>query len=280
MSGSVKPFALSCAASFPAFIQSQIDQILVNLCVNSRDAITGNGRITIECGSNVVPKIAGEDTGTDDLSYVTLSLCDDGSGIDPNDLEHIFEPFFTTKELGKGTGLGLSMVYGIVKQNNGTIECQSKPGEGTTITMHLPLYRAESAVEQEAEPAQLTNKGHETILLVEDEPSILKLSQLILERNGYTVLSAAIPKEALVVAENYKGRIDLLLTDVIMPEMNGSELSKKLRASRPELKTLFMSGFTADVIANNSVLDSGINFIQKPFNVKSLSTAVYNILHA
>ena len=259
---------------------SQIDQILVNLCVNARDAITGNGRITIESGSSAVPKIASEASGTDDLSCVTLSLRDDGSGIDPNDLEHIFEPFFTTKEQGKGTGLGLSMVYGIVKQNNGTIECQSKPGEGTTITIHLPLYRAESAVEQEAEPEQLTNNGHETILLVEDEPSILKLSKLILERNGYTVLSAAIPKEALVAAENYKGRIDLLLTDVIMPEMNGSELSKKLRASRPELKTLFMSGFTADVIANNSVLDSGINFIQKPFNVKSLSTAVYNILHA
>ncbi len=257
---------------------SQIDQILVNLCVNARDAITGNGRITLESGSYVTS----EATSTEDysVSYVSLSIRDDGSGIDPNDIEHIFEPFFTTKELGKGTGLGLSMVYGIVKQNNGTIECQSEPGKGTVITIHLPLYRAESIVDHNAKLEQLTLKGHQTILLVEDELPILNLCKLILERNGYLVLAAATPVEALMAAENYKGTIDLLFTDVIMPEMNGSELSKKLRVTRPGLKTLFMSGFTADVIANNSVLADGVNFIQKPFDVKSLTKAVQTIFQS
>ncbi len=260
---------------------SQIDQILVNLCVNARDAITGNGRITLITGRQTFPDSAAEadKSGMVPGEYVTLSVCDDGSGIDPKDLEHIFEPFFTTKELGKGTGLGLSTVYGIVKQNNGSIECESKPGKGTTITMHLPLYKVESIVNQETVTEQVSLKGQETILIVEDDPSILKLSKLILERYGYRILSAVTPKEALLTAENYKEKIDLLLTDVIMPDMNGSELSIQLHASRPELKTLFMSGFTADVIAKNSVLDSGVNFIQKPFNVKSLSTAVYNILN-
>ncbi len=261
---------------------SQIDQILVNLCVNARDAITGNGRITLTTGRQTLPDSTAdaETSETEPVEYVTLSICDDGSGIDPQDLEHIFEPFFTTKELGKGTGLGLSTVYGIVKQNNGSILCESKPGTGTTITMHLPLYKVESTVNQETRTEQVSLKGHETILIVEDEPSILKLSTLILERNGYTVLAAATPTHALMAAENYKGTIDLLLTDVIMPEMNGSELSIQLHTSRPELKTLFMSGFTADIIASNSVLDSGTNFIQKPFDTKSLSTRVYTILNA
>ena len=258
---------------------SQIDQILVNLCVNARDAITGNGRITIESGSHSAPKIASKASSPEDrpISYVTLSIRDDGNGIDPNDLEHIFEPFFTTKDLGKGTGLGLSMVYGIVKQNNGTVECQSEPGKGTTITIHLPLYHAEATVDHAAKPEQLSYKGHQTILLVEDELPILNLCKLMLERNGYLVLATATPLEALMAAENYKGTIDLLLTDVIMPEMNGSELSKKLRLRRPELKSLFMSGFTADIIANNSVLDHGVNFIQKPFDIKSLTKAVQTI---
>ena len=271
-----------CNNSWINIDPSQIDQILVNLCVNARDAITGNGTITIESGSLSAPIIASEVSGAEDrfVEYVTLSVHDNGCGIDPNDLEHIFEPFFTTKELGKGTGLGLSMVYGIVKQNNGTIECQSEPGKGTTITIHLPLYRAESTVDHEAKPEQLTPKGHQTILLVEDERPILNLCKLLLERNGYNVIAAATPKEALITVENYNGTIELLLTDVIMPEMNGYELSKKLRVYRPKLKTLFMSGFTADVIANNSVIDSGVNFIQKPFSTKSLSTAVYNILNS
>ncbi len=260
---------------------SQIDQILVNLCINARDAIKGNGRIILESGSHISLDVAGEARNLEELPVdsVTLSVRDDGCGIDQDDLRHIFEPFFTTKELGKGTGLGLSMVYGIVKQNNGTIECQSEPGKGTVIMIHLPLYNVQSKKDQDKQTEQLTHKSHQTVLLVEDELPILKLCKLMLERNGYKVLAIGTPAEAISVAKNYNGTIDLLLTDVIMPEMNGSELSKKLHASRPELKTLFMSGFTADVIANNSLPKSGVNFIQKPFNINSLSTAVYNVLH-
>jgi len=260
---------------------SQIDQILVNLSINARDAIKGNGRITLESGSHTRSDSVGEISNSEVLpvDYVTLSVRDDGCGIEQNNLEHIFEPFFTTKEQGQGTGLGLSMVYGIVKQNNGTIECQSEPGKGTTITIQLPLHKAQSKEDQNAQTEQLTYQGHQTVLVVEDEQSILNLCKLMLERNGYNVLAALTINEALAIAKNYNGTIDLLLTDVIMPEMNGAELSKKLNALRPELKTLYMSGYTADVIANNSHLKSGVNFIQKPFNMQSISKAVYKVLH-
>jgi nitrogen-specific signal transduction histidine kinase len=261
---------------------SQIDQIVVNLCVNARDAITGNGTITLKSACHSLPDIATNPPNSEDLvvDYVTLSISDDGEGIDKTDLAHIFEPFFTTKEQGKGTGLGLSTVYGIVKQNNGTIECQSKPGEGTTFTIQLPIYRAQSQMDQDIQAEQLIQHGHQTILLVEDQPAILKLCKSMLERNGYAVLTADTPSEAFSRVQNYNGTIDLLLTDVIMPEMNGSELSKQLLAVRPDLKTLFMSGYTDDVITHNTLLDNVVNFIQKPFTMKSLIAIVYKILNS
>ena len=257
---------------------SQIDQIIVNLCVNARDAISGNGIITIETGQLFASNTGNpENPGVD---YVVLSVSDDGCGIDKNHLDHIFEPFFTTKAPGKGTGLGLSTVFGIVNQNNGSIECRSEQAKGTTFTIHLPLYQAASQAGQDGDGKQLLiHKGHETILLVEDEPAILKLCQLMLERNGYVVLAAATAAEAIKKSENYRGTIDLLVTDVIMPEMNGSELSKKLLSVRPNLKTLFMSGYTADIIANNNLLEIGVNFLQKPVTTKSLTQAVYNTLN-
>ncbi len=261
---------------------SQIDQILVNLCINARDAIMGNGRITIANSCVSLPKITGETRKTECLSgvYVSLSVHDDGCGIEPNDLQHIFEPFFTTKESGKGTGLGLSTVYGIVKQNNGNIECLSEPGKGTTITIHLPKHKVQAAANLDRQQEHLLQKGHQTILLVEDEPEILKLCKLILERNGYKVLAFERAIDAIKMEEGYNGTIDLLVTDVMMPEMNGSELSKKLLAARPELKILFISGYTADVIVHNARLDSRLNFIQKPFSPKSLTTIVHNILNS
>jgi PAS domain S-box-containing protein len=257
---------------------SQIDQIVVNLCVNARDAITGNGRITLETGTLSASDASSPEERVRD--YVTFSVSDDGCGIDQNNLDHIFEPFFTTKEQGKGTGLGLSTIYGIVKQNNGTIECQSEQERGTTFTIHLPLYREPLQVTQETPAEQSRHNGHQTILLVEDDPAILKLCRLMLERNGYNVLTTDTPSEAIQTAENYGGTIDLLVTDVIMPEMNGSELSKKLLSLRPNLKVLFMSGYTADIIAHNSVLEHGVNFIQKPIAMKVFATTVYKILHA
>ena len=261
---------------------SQIDQILVNLCVNARDAITDNGSITIENHCLSLHEITSKTDKTEGFStrYVSLSVHDDGCGIEQNDLQHIFEPFFTTKECGKGTGLGLSTVYGIVKQNNGHIECQSEPGKGTTVTIHLPKHEAPTTTHQNTQQEQLLQKGHQTILLVEDEPSILKLCELILKRSGYIVLAFERAIDAVKMEKNYHGTIDLLVTDVMMPEMNGAELSKKLLASRPGLKILFISGYTADVIAHNTILDSRLNFIQKPFSPKSLTTVVYNILNS
>ncbi|HWR01253.1 MAG TPA: PAS domain S-box protein [Chlorobaculum sp.] len=261
---------------------SQIDQILVNLCVNARDAIAGNGRITIESSRFTVHNIAAEAGKSEEASitYVTLTVSDDGHGIEQKDLDHIFEPFFTTKESGKGTGLGLSTVYGIVKQNDGNIDCRSEPGKGTSFNIHLPLYRAPAIKDPEPQQEQTVQRGHQTILLVEDELSILKLCKMILERNGYNVLAFDSSSDALRAAESFKGTIDLLVTDVMMPEMNGSELSERLLACRPDLKVLFVSGYTDDVITQNTILDSGFNFIQKPFHLKLLMTTVYNILNS
>jgi two-component system, cell cycle sensor histidine kinase and response regulator CckA len=261
---------------------SQIEQILLNLCINARDAITGNGSITIENQCRSLAEIASETHKTEGLSagYVSLSVHDDGCGIAQNNLQHIFEPFFTTKEKGKGTGLGLSTVYGIVKQNNGHIECLSEQGKGTTITIYLPKHEAEATTNLDRQQEQLIQKGHQTILLVEDEPGILKLCKVILERNGYTVLAFEKALDAIKMAEQYQGTIDLLVTDVIMPEMNGAELSKRLLAMRPEIKILFISGYTADIINHNTILDSKLNFIQKPFNPKALTTIVYTILNS
>lgn len=260
---------------------SQIDQILVNLCINARDAITGNGSITIENHCLSLPEIARKNHTTDPLSriYVSLSVHDDGCGIEQNDLQHIFEPFFTTKENGKGTGLGLSTVYGIVKQNNGNIECLSKPGKGTTITIQLPKHEVKATTNQNRKREPFLQKGHQTIVLVEDEPGILKLCKLVLERNGYTVLAFERALEAITMEKSYNGTLDLLVTDVVMPEMNGSELAKQLLAVRPDLKILFISGYTADVIAQNTILDSRLNFIQKPFSPASLTSIVQTILN-
>jgi PAS domain S-box-containing protein len=261
---------------------SQVDQILVNLCINARDAISGIGRITIETGIIIIDKT---DSSTDSPyripgEYVTLSVTDDGCGIEKEHLLHIFEPFFTTKEQDKGTGLGLSTVYGIVKQNNGFIDYRSELNKGTTFTIYLPRHRGypgpePDEIDQQEPPLK---RGKETILIVEDEPEILHLSRRMLEHKGYLVLSASKPYEAIRIAEKHNGCIDLLLTDVVMPGMNGSDLSKKLKSSMPHLKTLFMSGYTTDIVSPLHELYGRINFIQKPFSFKSLMMNVQDIL--
>ncbi|NTW69355.1 MAG: PAS domain S-box protein [Chlorobiaceae bacterium] len=257
---------------------SQIDQILVNLCVNSKDAITGNGTITIKSGRSDLAE-PGEDPSKKTTPYIALSVTDDGCGIDKNDIPHIFEPFFTTKEQGKGTGLGLSTIYGIVKQNNGRIECKSEPGTGTTITIYLPLNREQSAVDALNRPEEQIFQGNHTILIVEDEPGILKLCKLMLEGKGYKVLSAETPMQAITLADNYNDKIDLLLTDVIMPEMNGQDLAEIIAVLRPDMKILFMSGYTADAFGDTPNLHSEAHFIRKPFTISSLTTAVNNTLN-
>ena len=257
---------------------SQIDQILANLCVNSRDAITGVGAITIETDNRSIDEgYCGQRADLLPGQYVRLAVSDNGCGMDSETLAHIYEPFFTTKEMGKGTGLGLSTVFGIVKQNHGHIDVYSEPGMGTTFSIYLPRHTGGGNVPPEG-AAQASSVGSETILLVEDESAILKMVAMILGRQGYEVVQANSPAEALRVGRERAGEIHLLVTDVVMPEMNGKELADILRALHPRLKCLFMSGYTADAIARHGVLDDGVNFIQKPFSLPGLASKVREVL--
>jgi CheY-like chemotaxis protein len=198
--------------------------------------------------------------------------------MDKETQSHLFEPFFTTKELGKGTGLGLATVYGIVKQNNGFIDVSSQPGQGTVFTIYLPRYAGKAEQAQTERTAGLILHGQETILLVEDEPANLKLVRMMLERQGYTVLAAGTPGQAIRLARERVGEIHLLMTDVVMPVMNGRDLARNLLSFHPGLKRLFMSGYTADVIAHHGVLEDGVFFIQKPFSRKDLAVRVREAL--
>jgi len=254
---------------------SQIDQILANLCVNARDAIADVGKVSIETGNAEFDEaFCNDQVGFLPGEYVLLAVSDDGCGIEPEVLDNIFEPFFTTKESGKGTGLGLAMVYGVVKQNNGFINVDSQPDQGTTFKIYLPRHRDINVCLPDKGPGQPAERGYETILIVEDEPEILEMATMMLERLGYRVISASTPGEAIYLAKEYNGKIDLLVTDVIMPEMNGRDLAKNILHYHPNLKRLFMSGYTANVIAHHGVLDKGINFIQKPFSEESLGSKV------
>lgn len=257
----------------------QIEQILANLCVNARDAIGGVGKVSIETGSTTVDDIyCNEHPGILPGEYVRLSVIDSGCGMDDETIANIFEPFFTTKGAGKGTGLGLATVYGIVKQNNGFIDVQSKPGYGATFNTYLPLHGHGEDQEPEECSKPPIEMGSETILLVEDNAAILKIGARMLERQGYTVLAADSPGEAVRIADEYDCSIDLLITDVIMPQMNGRDLADKLNARRPDMKLLFMSGYTADVIGHHGVLEKDIHFIQKPFTVRELAATVRKTL--
>jgi len=258
---------------------SQVDQVLANLCVNARDSITGIGKLTIETG-NVAFDEAHCAEHSDFMSgeYVLLAVSDDGCGMDKETLNKVFEPFFTTKGVGKGTGLGLATVYGIVKQNNGFINVYSEPGMGTTFRIYLPRYTGKTDQPRKDSPAEPACSGQETVLLVEDEPSILNMTSMMLRRQGYTVLTACTPGEAIRLAEEYAGEIHLLMTDVIMPEMNGRELAKSILLYHPGVKRLFMSGYTANVIAHHGVLDAGVDFIQKPFSSRDLAAKIREAL--
>jgi PAS domain S-box-containing protein len=266
------PHADCCVRMDP----SQLDQILSNLAVNARDAIGGIGTLTIETNCVVVDQAACQAlSGMVPGTYALLVIGDDGCGMDQETLDHAFEPFFTTKGVGEGTGLGLATVYGIVKQNDGFIYCESEQGKGTIFRIYLPL--CEKASEMSLANEKLPG-GHESLLVVEDEKSVLQYGKLILERLGYTVLAANGPEEALRLAREWSGKIDLLLTDVIMPGFNGRELRDQLQTLRPGLKCLFMSGYTADHIARHGVLDEGVSFLQKPFTSLDLAKKVRQVI--
>lgn len=258
---------------------SQIDQILTNLCANARDAICDVGTINIETENCTInEEFCQNHPGAMVGEFVQLSVSDNGCGMDKDVLAHVFEPFYTTKGVGKGLGLGLATVYGIINQNNGFVSVSSRPGRGTVFRLYFPRHRGEVVQSKEATTAPPVPPGKETILLVEDEASLLAMTSKALERQGYTVLSASCPAVAIRLAQEHGGKIDLLMTDVIMPEMNGLELAKNILPLFPKLKRLFMSGYTADVIANHGVLDEGVNFIQKPFSMHDLAIKVREVL--
>lgn len=258
---------------------SQIDQILANLCVNARDAISDGGRITIETSNHGFDdQYCAENFGYLPGEYVQLAVSDNGCGMDKETLMHVFEPFFTTKEHGQGTGLGLATVYGIVKQNDGFITIDSEPGKGTAFRIYLPCHKPTGIPSRPEDLQQPISNGRETILLVEDEVSILNLTAKLLEQLGYHVLTASSPREAIRLARDSAAEIHLLMTDVVMPEMNGQELLRNLSPLYPKLTCLFMSGYTANVIAHHGVLDENVHFIPKPFSLTALSAKVREAL--
>jgi len=258
---------------------SQVDHILANLCANARDAIDGIGTITIATENRAIDDdYCSEYPDLTPGEYVLLAVSDDGRGMDAETQSHLFEPFFTTKAQGKGVGLGLATVYGMVGQNDGFINVYSEPGRGATFKIYLPREKDRTYSDLVESAEQLPIRGREAILLVEDEPAILRMTERMLVGLGYTVVAAETPGRAIELAREHAGTIDLLMTDVILPEMNGRDLAKNILHLYPSVKRLFMSGYTADVIAHRNILDEGVHFIQKPFALKELSTKVREAL--
>jgi len=260
---------------------AQINQVLVNLCVNSRDAVTGTGRITIATAEVFLDDaFCSRNPGSSPGPHAMIAVSDTGCGMDKEILKNIFDPFFTTKEVGKGTGLGLAMVYGIVKQNDGYIEVDSEPGRGATFRIYLPLRRGEGDKEAQGTKAATGGAlgGRETILVVEDETVILEMIAEMLAPLGYEVLTAATPAEALDIVGEAGRRIDLLITDVVMPGMNGRDLAERIRSLQGDVRCLFMSGYTAEIIARHGVPETGIGFLQKPFTMQELTDKVREAL--
>jgi two-component system, cell cycle sensor histidine kinase and response regulator CckA len=258
---------------------SQIDQIMANLSVNSRDAIDGVGKIDIGTqNASINEDFCATNTGSLPGDYVLLTFSDNGCGMSKEARDHLFEPFYTTKSVGKGTGLGLATIYGIVLQNKGFISVNSKLGKGTIFSIYLPRHLGENGSHQVQDPHELMLQGNETILLIEDELSLLNLGKQILEKNGYGVLSSSSPIDAIRLAEQYCGKIHLLITDVIMPEMNGREVADRLLMVFPDLQIIFMSGYTAEIIARQGFINQNLNFIQKPYSAKELTAKVREVL--
>lgn len=257
----------------------QLEQVIVNLAVNARDAMPDGGRWTIETADvDLDEGYAARHVGVRPGAYVRLSVSDTGSGMDEKVRVRLFEPFFTTKELGKGTGLGLATVYGIVRQSGGNIWVYSEVGQGTTFKIYLP--RVDECAEPVADhvSTESARNGTETLLLVEDEDDVRDLTREMLEGLGYTVLEARRPQEAMRISEQHRGLIHLMLTDVVMPELSGHRLAERITAGRPNMKVLYMSGYTDDAIVRHGVLECGTRFLQKPFSSDTLADKVREVL--
>ncbi len=259
---------------------SQIDQVLTHLCINAKEAISAEGRIIIATGRETFDsKSCRVHEGAAPGEYVFLRISDNGCGMAGDALKTLFEPFFTTKEFGEQCGLGLSVIYGIVRQNDGFIEVHSTPEEGSTFNIYLPRYISKTDEKSAAkQPEKEHYRVRKTILLVEDEPAILRMTAMMLKRQGYAVLTASTPKEAIRLAKTHGGEINLVMTDVVMPEINGRELVRCLLSHYPDLKSLYMSGHSADTVFQRGYLEGHTHFIQKPFSRKDLEAKVCKVL--
>ncbi|MBN2342028.1 MAG: response regulator [Deltaproteobacteria bacterium] len=258
---------------------SQVGQILTNLCINARDAIGDRGVIRIRTQKTPIDAVTDQSHLTESPgNSIRLTVSDDGMGMDSETLKKIFEPFFTTKKVGEGTGLGLSTIYGIVKQNQGSINAESIPGAGTTFSIYLPEVILPDKSINPAHVADETAPGKETILLVEDDEAVLEMTKLMLERMGYSVFSSNLPKTALELAADVGDKIDLIISDVIMPEMNGKELIENLRNICPNAAYLYVSGYTADILSPTGIVDEDMQFIQKSYSRHGLQQKVRQIL--
>ena len=257
----------------------QIEQIIMNLAVNARDAMPAGGKLTIETSMVVLDEDYADDhSSLQRGAYVLLAVTDDGCGMDAKTKAHIFEPFFTTKQPGKGTGLGLATVYGIVKQSSGFVWVYSEPGFGTTFKIYLPCVDQIPDALLPIDIVETTDRGCHTILIVEDDPALLQVTRRSLEEIGYVILAAQLLAEAADISERFQGRIDLMVTDVIMPGMNGSQLASQLTVQRPEMKVLYVSGYKDDAIVHHGVLEPGLAFLEKPFSPKMLARKVREVL--
>ncbi len=260
---------------------TQIEQILMNLAINARDAMPGGGKLIIKTANAEIDETYGrQNPFVVPGSYVMLSMSDGGCGMDKQTQAHIFEPFFTTKEPGKGTGLGLSTVYGIVKQNSGFIQVYSEVGRGTTFKIYLPRVASTAPTVAAPEIPDTLPRGTETILIVEDEDGLRNLARTCLEGHGYRVLDAPDAHTALVMTQENRGAVDLVLTDVVMPGMNGRELAQRLATLQPQIRILYMSGYANDLIAQYGVIDSDTMLLEKPFTLRSLLLKVHQVLNA
>lgn len=258
----------------------QIEQVLMNLVVNARDAMPQGGKLTIETANKILDTHHFHSHGVDAQPgpYVMLAVRDTGNGMDKETQKHIFEPFYTTKESGKGTGLGLSSVYGIVKQNKGFVWASSETGQGATLEIYLPRASRDGVLEKKERVLVTAHGGSGTVLFVEDDETVRKLSRRILTKNGYTVLEAQNGEDALRVSKGYDGQIELMITDVIMPRMGGQEAAEQIRRFRPRMKIIYMSGYTDTAILDHDILAKEINFIQKPFSPENLTRLVQRVM--
>jgi signal transduction histidine kinase len=257
----------------------QIEQVIMNLVINARDAMPGGGKLIVETGNIDADEACSKQRPTVPAGeYVMLSVSDTGTGMDESTLDRIFEPFFTTKERGKGTGLGLATVYGIVKQSGGYIWVYSEPGRGTTFKIYLPRTTEKARATSATDSPRRNLRGTETVLLVEDQPLLRRVVEAMLRSSGYKVLSVENPQKGLEAARAHPGPIQLLITDVILPGMNGRALAEELLTSRPETKVLFVSGYTENALILDGQLDFAINFLPKPFTVEALGRKVREVL--